>query len=151
GAAASEPGAQGRTSPPGPNRPWPPSGSGWDRESGVRPRGCVVRREAVKRMELPLVVGVDGSEASLTAGGWAVDEAARHGVPLRLVYASLWERYEGAVPWIGPEPPSGELMAQLIVGSATERVRSRNPRVKVVAEVLPEDAVHALVRQGDTA
>ncbi|MGW9024024.1 universal stress protein [Streptomyces sp. NPDC055722] len=102
-------------------------------------------------MELPMVVGVDGSDSSLTAVDWAVDEAARHGVPLRLVYASLWERYEGAAPWSGPEPPSGELMAQLIVGSATERVRSRNPRVKVVAEVLPEDAVHALVRQGDTA
>lgn len=46
-------------------------------------------------MELPLVVGVDGSEPSLRAMDWAVDEAARHGLPLRLVHAFLWERYEG--------------------------------------------------------
>ncbi len=46
-------------------------------------------------MELPVVVGVDGSEPSLRAVDWAVDEAALHGVPLRLVYASLRERYEG--------------------------------------------------------
>lgn len=49
-------------------------------------------------MELPLVVGVDGSVPSLGAVDWAVDEAARHGIPLRLVYASLWERYEGRHP-----------------------------------------------------
>lgn len=46
-------------------------------------------------MELPLVVGVDGSEPSMRAVDWAADEAALRGVPLRLVYASLWERYEG--------------------------------------------------------
>lgn len=45
-------------------------------------------------MELPLVVGVDGSDSSLAAVDWAVDEAARHGLPLRLLYGSLWERYE---------------------------------------------------------
>lgn len=35
-------------------------------------------------MELPLVVGVDGSEPSLRAFDWAADEAALRGVPLRL-------------------------------------------------------------------
>ncbi|WP_448316081.1 universal stress protein, partial [Streptomyces sp. CO7] len=46
-------------------------------------------------MRLPLVVGVDGSEQSLGAVDWAADEAALRGLPLRLVHASLWERYEG--------------------------------------------------------
>ncbi|MFJ5999063.1 universal stress protein [Streptomyces sp. NPDC092370] len=40
-------------------------------------------------MDLPLVVGVDGSEPSLRALDWAADEAALHGVPLRVVYACL--------------------------------------------------------------
>lgn len=53
-------------------------------------------------MELPLVVGVDGSESSLLAVDWAVAEAVRHGVPLRLVHASLWERYEGTMPPFSP-------------------------------------------------
>ncbi|MFI6935805.1 universal stress protein [Streptomyces sp. NPDC050287] len=43
-------------------------------------------------MELPLVVGVDGSESSLLAVDWAVDEAARHGLSLRLVHASRKSR-----------------------------------------------------------
>ncbi|HSA49079.1 MAG TPA: universal stress protein, partial [Yinghuangia sp.] len=43
-------------------------------------------------MVLPLVVGADGSDSSLQAVDWAADEAARHGLPLRVVYASLWER-----------------------------------------------------------
>ncbi|GHC47515.1 hypothetical protein GCM10010309_02500 [Streptomyces violaceochromogenes] len=53
-------------------------------------------------MDLPLVAGVDGSEPSLRAVDWAADEAALRGVPLRLVNASLWERYEGAAPASSP-------------------------------------------------
>lgn len=48
-------------------------------------------------MNLPIVVGVDGSEASLRAADWAADEAALRGVPVRLVHASLWECHERAV------------------------------------------------------
>jgi nucleotide-binding universal stress UspA family protein len=102
-------------------------------------------------MELPLVVGVDGSDSSLTAVDWAVDEAARHGLPLRLVYASLWERYEGAVPSTSLERPSEQVMAENTVGVATERAQRRNPEVKVSSEVVPEEAVDALLREGNNA
>lgn len=102
-------------------------------------------------MELPLVVGVDGSAPSLTAVDWAVDEAARHGLPLRMVHACLWERYEGATPRSTGEHPSERVMAENIVGSATERARRRHPDVKLSADVLPEDAVTALLREGDNA
>ncbi|MFK4145371.1 universal stress protein [Streptomyces sp. NPDC004065] len=102
-------------------------------------------------MELPLVVGVDGSDASLTAVDWAADEAARHGLPLRLVYASLWERYEGAVPSGRVERPSEQVMAEHVVASAAERVRRRNPDLKVTTDVVPEEAVSALLREGDDA
>ncbi|MGV9251988.1 universal stress protein [Streptomyces sp. NPDC003697] len=102
-------------------------------------------------MELPLVVGVDGSDAGLTAVDWAVDEAARHGLPLRLVHASLWERYEGAVPTGSLDRPSEQVMAEHLVASAAERAQRRNPDVKVSTDVLPEDAVTALLREGDDA
>ncbi|MER6124150.1 universal stress protein [Streptomyces sp. NPDC001795] len=102
-------------------------------------------------MELPLVVGIDGSDSSLAAVDWAVDEAARHGLPLRLVYASLWERYEGAATANNLERPSEELMAEGIIGTARERARRRNPMVEVFADVLPEDAVSALLREGHNA
>jgi nucleotide-binding universal stress UspA family protein len=102
-------------------------------------------------MELPLVVGVDGSGPSLTAVDWAVDEAARRGLPLWLVYASLWERYEGALPSVDTERPSEQVMAEHVVGSATERAQRRNPDVKVSANILPEDPVSALLGAGGDA
>ncbi|MDI9884270.1 universal stress protein [Streptomyces sp. HNM0645] len=102
-------------------------------------------------MELPLVVGVDGSDSSLRAVDWAVDHAARHGLPLRLVYASLWERYEGRQPSFSTERPAEEVMGEHIVASAAERARLRAPEVKVSGEVLPDDAVSALLREGHDA
>ncbi|WP_262060498.1 universal stress protein [Streptomyces sp. STR69] len=102
-------------------------------------------------MELPLVVGVDGSDGSLLAVDWAVDEAARLGLPLRLVYASLWERYESAVSSGGRERPSRQVMADNTVGSAAERARRRRPEVKVSTEVVPDEAASILVREGHNA
>ncbi|WP_405809980.1 universal stress protein [Streptomyces sp. NBC_00210] len=102
-------------------------------------------------MELPLVVGVDGSEPSLGAVGWAVDEAARHGIPLRLVYASLWERYEGEAPSYSLDRPADQVLADNIVGTAAERAHQRNPNVKVSTEVVPDEAVTALLREGHNA
>ncbi|GAA1244147.1 universal stress protein [Streptomyces aureus] len=102
-------------------------------------------------MELPLIVGVDGSDSSLLAIDWAVDEAARLGVPMRLVHASRWERYEVAALPGTLDRPSEQVMAQNIVGSAAERARLRNPGVEVSAESLPEDPVYALLRESRNA
>ncbi|MFG2549357.1 universal stress protein [Streptomyces sp. NPDC048581] len=102
-------------------------------------------------MELPLVVGVDGSEPSLQAVDWAVDEAARHGLRLRLVYASLWERYEGGAPSVGPERPSEEAMADTVVATAAERARRRDPDVKVTVDVVPGEAVDVLLSEAHHA
>ncbi|MFH8983415.1 universal stress protein [Streptomyces varsoviensis] len=103
-------------------------------------------------MDLPLVVGVDGSESSLAAVDWAVDEAARLGLPLRLVQASLWERYEAATDLVDyVARPSERAMAERILASAAERARRRRGGVKVSTEVLPEDAPTALLREARNA
>ncbi|TLS45346.1 universal stress protein [Streptomyces montanus] len=102
-------------------------------------------------MEHPLVVGVDGSEPSLRAVDWAADEAAIRGVPLRLVYASLWERYEGAAPAQDLGRTSEQILADKIVDAAVQRVHRRRPDVKVEAEVTPDGPVPALVREGQDA
>ncbi|MFG3490565.1 universal stress protein [Streptomyces sp. NPDC047972] len=99
-------------------------------------------------MEWPLVVGVDGSDASLTALDWAVDEAVRHGLPLRIVHASMWERYEGVVPAWTTDRPSGQVLAENIVGVAAERARRRAPALPLTADVLAEDAATGLLREG---
>ncbi|AOR30405.1 universal stress protein [Streptomyces fodineus] len=102
-------------------------------------------------MELPLVVGVDGSEPSLRAADWAADEAALRGLPLRVVYASLWERYEGTSLGEDLSKPSEQVMAEDIVEAAAHRAHSRQPDVKVTTDVLPEEPEYALVRESRTA
>lgn len=102
-------------------------------------------------MELPLVVGIDGSDSSLLAVDWAVDEAARHGLSLRLVHASMWERYERARPSFTTGRPAGEALAQHIVASCAERARLRDPEVKVSADAVAADAVSTLLRAGSEA
>src|SRR3954452_13123264 len=96
----------------------------------------------------PLVVGVDGSEPSLRAVDWAADEAVLRGVPLRLVYACLWERYEGAALARDIGRPTALPLAQDVVGAAAERARARHPDLKVTADVVFEEPEYALVREG---
>ncbi|WP_328433449.1 universal stress protein [Streptomyces sp. NBC_00425] len=99
-------------------------------------------------MDLPIVVGVDGSEPSLRAADWAADEAALRGAPLRLVYASLWERYEGESLAEGIGKPSEQVRAEDIVRVAAERARLRQCGVEIFTDVLPEEPEYALVREG---
>ncbi|MFD8735316.1 universal stress protein [Streptomyces sp. NPDC059618] len=99
-------------------------------------------------MDLPLVVGVDGSEPAMRAVDWGGDEAALHGLPLRLVYASLWERYEGPALAEGLGGSSEQVMADTVVRAAAERARRRDAAVRVTTAVVPDDAVGALLAEG---
>jgi nucleotide-binding universal stress UspA family protein len=102
-------------------------------------------------LDAPLVVGVDGSEPSLRAADWAADEAALREVPLRVVYASLWEHYEGAALAGALGGPTEGLRAADIVEAAAQRAQTRHPDLKVSADVLPEEPEYALVREGRDA
>ncbi|MEV5106650.1 universal stress protein [Streptomyces massasporeus] len=97
-------------------------------------------------MDRPMAVGVDGSEASLRAVDWAADEAALRGVPLHVVHASLWERYEHAVFPTGREPPSEKLLTDVLAVAAAKRARARVPGLEVTTEVVPEGPVSVLRR-----
>jgi nucleotide-binding universal stress UspA family protein len=99
----------------------------------------------------PLVVGVDGSHSSLRAVDWGAGEAARLGLPLRLVHASVWEHYEGARPSLRAERPSERVLAEHIVASCEERVRVAGPAVQVTGEIVPEDPVNTLLREARSA
>ncbi|MCT9011560.1 universal stress protein [Streptomyces rhizosphaerihabitans] len=100
---------------------------------------------------LPLVVGVDGSEPSMRAVDWATDEAALRGLPLRLVYASLWERYEGAALMEGLGRTSEQIAVDNIVEAAAKRARRRHAEVRISTEVLPDDAVSVLLKEAHSA
>ncbi|MFI9237413.1 universal stress protein [Streptomyces sp. NPDC053079] len=100
---------------------------------------------------LPLVVGVDGSDGSIAALDWAVEEAARFGLALRVVYASLWERYEGSEQSFSGERPADEVMAERVLASAGQRAGQLSPGVTVRAVTVPDDAVDALVEESRKA
>ncbi|MEV8047816.1 universal stress protein [Streptomyces griseoluteus] len=102
-------------------------------------------------MDEPIVVGVDGSAPSLRAVDWGAEEAALRGAPLRLVYASLWERYEGELIAQELNRPVEEVMARDVVGTAEARARSRRPGVEVTTDVLAGEPEYALVRESSTA
>ncbi|MEU9959762.1 universal stress protein [Streptomyces sp. NPDC050982] len=114
-------------------------------------RGYPGALKVVGTMVLPLVVGVDGSELSLHAVDWAVDEAVRHGLPLRVVHASLWERYEGAAladtPRVAPDAVTGHDLAESVVAGAARRAGLRAPMLEISTGVVPEDPVSALLRE----
>lgn len=101
--------------------------------------------------DLPIVVGVDGSEPGLRAVDWAADEAARRGAPLRLVYASLWERYEGAYLAEDLGKPSEQVRAEDVVATAARRASGRRSEVKVSTDIRAEEPEYALVRESRSA
>lgn len=105
----------------------------------------------MRAMDLPVVVGVDGSEPSLRAVDWAADEAVLRGAPLRLVYASLWERYEGTSLAEDLAKPDEQVRAEDVVDNAARRARRRQPELDVSVEVLAEEPEYALVRESRTA
>ena len=102
-------------------------------------------------VDLPIVVGVDGSEPSLRAVEWAADEATMRGASLRLVYASLWERYEGESLAHDIGKPPEEVMGQGIVETAAWRARRRQPGVVITTDILPEEPEYGLIRESRSA
>ncbi|MFC4495678.1 universal stress protein [Streptomyces ovatisporus] len=102
-------------------------------------------------MAQPVVVGVDGSDPSLEAVDWAADEAALRGLPLRIVHASRWDRYERIAPARAGGRPATRVMAENTVATAERRAVERRPGLKVTSVVAGRDPVAALVEESASA
>ncbi|MFD8236453.1 universal stress protein [Streptomyces sp. NPDC059696] len=103
-------------------------------------------------MDRPVTVGVCAFPSSGRALDWAADEAALHGRSLRIVHASVWERFEGATPAEDlPERPAEAAALDEIIGAAAARAGRRRPGVRMQAEVLPGEPVDVLGEAGDDA
>ncbi|MEU5796067.1 universal stress protein [Streptomyces lavendulae] len=102
-------------------------------------------------MDLPVLVGVDGSEESLRAVDRAAEEAALRGAPLRLVHASLWERYEGSLIAQEVGKPAEEVMGQDIMDAAERRAHRHHPELRLTTSVLADEPSFGLVNESSTA
>ncbi|NUK06477.1 universal stress protein [Streptomyces lunaelactis] len=97
-------------------------------------------------MDRSLYAGVDGSEPSLRALDWAVDEAAAHGAPLTVVHSWRWEQYESHEPSFGVKRGSSQVFAENITGSALARAERRSAALKVTSDLTADDPVTALIQ-----
>ncbi|AQT79282.1 universal stress protein UspA [Mycolicibacterium litorale] len=80
-----------------------------------------------------IVVGVDGSRGAVRAALWAIDEAVRRDIPLRLVYAI---EHPGPGP-VDPQEEARQLAsAELAVRYAANAVEATERPVKVEIEIL---------------
>lgn len=81
----------------------------------------------------PVIVGVDGSAASDRALAWALDEAQRRGLPLRLLHAREVVAYAAGIPAVDPVAWGDP---QWVLQAAHARVTELAPE-----QVLAEDDV----------
>ncbi|MFJ8632387.1 universal stress protein [Streptomyces sp. NPDC093568] len=100
-------------------------------------------------MPRPVVVGLDGSRESLAAADWAVREALRRGLPLRLVHA--WEGGMSPDESELPELDAPRYWARRVLRGALDRLNERYPQVYLSAEQISRPAADALVAAGDEA
>src|SRR5690242_11970923 len=95
----------------------------------------------------PVVVGVDGSAASLGAVELGVREAALRGRALRIVHAFVCPYLDVPLGRSLMGPPESELRrdAERIVAEAVARARAVHPDVAVTGEVAVGTAAAALL------
>ncbi|MGE5830421.1 MAG: universal stress protein [Micromonosporaceae bacterium] len=101
----------------------------------------------------PIIVGVDGSEASLVAVDLAAREAVLRNRPLRLIHAFIWPYLH--VP-LGPSPygpPEGGLRndAARILADAYDRAHATAPDIAVSTDLVTGEASAVLLNASRTA
>ncbi|NEA98281.1 universal stress protein [Streptomyces sp. SID13726] len=93
-------------------------------------------------MTRPITAGIDGTEESLAALGWAAREAVRRGVSLRVVQAWRFQPYEGI------DAGDHDTQADWVRDALAEAVRAvtaRHPGLDVSSDILEGGSVDVLV------
>ncbi|WP_232011024.1 universal stress protein [Mycobacterium shigaense] len=96
----------------------------------------------------PVVVGIDGSKAAIHAALWAVDEAVRRDVPLRLLHTVGQENGHE----VEPDAMASKLTAaQTAIQRAVTAIEAKNQLVKIETEIAQGPPVGSLIRASAAA
>jgi nucleotide-binding universal stress UspA family protein len=103
--------------------------------------------------DLPVLVGVDGSESSDAAVRWAADEARHVGVPLRILHAWVWPLYHVKLGPPPGAPPGAGLRAQAdrVLAHAAQLARETAPSIRVETTLITGAAEAALLADAKKA
>ncbi|KJK36466.1 universal stress protein [Streptomyces variegatus] len=96
-------------------------------------------------MTRPITAGVDGSQESLAALGWAAREAVRRGRPLRVVHAWRVQPQEALEAGIEGDADSQAEWVHSAVTEAVGTVTERHPDLAVTTDVVEGPVADTLV------
>lgn len=99
----------------------------------------------------PITAGVDGSQESLAALGWAAREAVRRGVALKVVHAWRSQPQEVLEAGIEGDADSQAEWVHSAVTEAVATVTARHPGLEVTTDVVEGEAVGALLAAASDA
>ncbi|KOV36019.1 universal stress protein UspA [Streptomyces sp. XY431] len=104
-------------------------------------------------MSEPVLVGVDGSEASLAAVDVAVREARLRGCGLRIVHAFIWPLMHVSLGPAQGGPAEGGLrhQAEKVLEDAGARARALDPRLEIGAELVTGEPLTVLAHRSRDA
>src|SRR4051794_17124220 len=94
-----------------------------------------------------IVVGIDGSPASLLALDWATREAAARHRPLRIVHAFQWPLTNELMgpPAAGPPDAGLQHAAERVLSAAADQARAAAPTLKVSTDLPADEPAAALI------
>ena len=97
----------------------------------------------MSKVDLPVVVGVDGSSASLAAVDYAVDEAALRKSPLLILYGHL--RHSPVSPWRTRTEPYVIRGIRRLLDAVADQARTRDSSIDVSVELQLDEPGAAIV------
>jgi nucleotide-binding universal stress UspA family protein len=102
-------------------------------------------------MSDPIIVGADGSVPSERAVAWAADEAARHGLPLRIVHAVEEWPFDVPLTTATGERRSLSREGTEVLAGAERVAHTRRPEVPVSVEMSSARTVRVLAEHSEKA